>query len=215
MRNLLPGIRNFSFKIFPKYKDFFNSLAQGQKPHTLLITCADSRIDPTLVTQSDPGELFILRNTGNIIPAFNAAGNSEEAGIEFAVNGLGIKQIVVCGHSQCGAMSAILNEQNANGDLVNVHRWLKSADATRKMISKNKDITLQEVIEQNTLIQVDNLKTHPSVATAIKENRINIFAWVYNFESGCVTLYDPKEKRYVPSTEIKEKDESDTSRFAL
>lgn len=215
MKNLLPGLRKFSQGIFPKRKEFFTALAQGQKPHTLLITCSDSRIDPNLITQTNPGEIFIVRNAGNIVPPYGASRGGEEAAIEFAIEGLGVNNIVICGHWHCGAMAALVNQADLEG-LSSVKAWLGHANATKKRFEPcNESTNLTEVVQENVLVQVDNLKTHPSVSVAHRNGRIHIFAWVYNFESGTISIYDPALKKYLLSTAVREESENNTSRFAL
>lgn len=215
MKNLLPGLRKFSETIFPRHQEHFESLAQGQKPHTLMITCSDSRIDPNLVTQTKPGELFVIRNAGNIVPPFGASRGGEEAAIEFAIEGLGVSNIVICGHSQCGAMAALSGKVNLEG-LPCVKSWLGHAQGTKKRIeSMLTDYSLNDVIEENVLVQADNLRTHPSVSGALRSGRVQIFGWVYNFETGSIVVYDPKLKKYLLSTEVKEEVERNASRFAL
>ncbi len=215
MKNLLPGLRKFSEKVFPGHRDHFESLAQGQKPHTLMITCSDSRIDPNLVTQTQPGELFVVRNAGNIVPPFGASRGGEEAAIEFAIEGLGVTNIVICGHSQCGAMAALAGKVNLDG-LPCVKSWLGHAQATKKRIdTRGGDFDLSRVVEENVLVQADNLRTHPSVSSALRSGKVQLFGWVYSFETGSIAVYDPREKAYVPSMDMKEEHGNGTSRFAL
>ncbi len=215
MNNLLPGLRNFSENIFPQHQNLFETLSLGQKPHTLMITCSDSRIDPNLVTQTTPGELFILRNAGNIIPKFGLSKGGEEAAIEFAIDGLGVSNVVICGHSKCGPMAALLNP----ADLVNlpsVKNWLRHADSTKERVRHlGGKVTLSDLVDENVLAQVDNLKTHPSVSGALRSGRIQIYGWVYHFETGTINVYDPTNKRYVPSTEVKEQAMKNSARYAL
>lgn len=215
MNNLLPGLRKFSERVFPQQRKLFESLSQGQKPHTLMITCSDSRIDPNLMTQTNPGELFVVRNAGNIIPPFGSSRGGEEAAIEFAIEGLEVSNIVICGHSKCGAMAALTGKVNLDA-LPSVKSWLRHAQATKKrMETKFTDFDLQHVVEENVLVQAENLKTHPSVSASLSSGRTRIFAWVYHFETGSIAVYDPKLKRYLPSIEVKEESEKDVSRFAI
>lgn len=211
MINLLPGLRKFSETVFPKQKKLFDELSAGQKPHTLLITCSDSRIDPNLVTQTSPGELFVVRNAGNIVPSYGASATSEAAAIEFAI-GLGVTNIVVCGHSQCGAMSALGNRLDLD-QLPSVKCWLMHAHATQKRIERFKDpVDAIKVVEENVLVQIDNLKTHPSVSAALRNGTVHIFGWIYHFEDGQISVYDKDTDRYVPSTEVRE---DSAERFSL
>jgi len=215
MNILLPGLRNFSEKVFPKQQSHFASLSQGQKPHTLMITCSDSRIDPNLVTQTKPGELFVVRNAGNIVPPFGASRGGEEAAIEFAIDGLNVSNIVICGHSHCGAMAALQSNMNLDS-LPSVKSWLGHAQATKKRIDCQKDkASLQDTVEENILVQAENLKTHPSVSAAVRSGRVKIFGWVYHFEHGTITIYDPRENKFIPSPEVRMEIEKDVTRFAL
>ncbi len=215
MQNLLPGLRVFSERIFPEQQPLFESLSQGQKPHTLMITCSDSRIDPNLVTQTKPGEIFIVRNAGNIIPPYGASRGGEEAAIEFAIEGLGVSNIVICGHSKCGAMAALVDHANLDS-LPCVKDWLGHAHATkRRMSMTTSKPVLADVVEENVLVQADNLKTHPSVSAALRAGKVQLYGWVYNFEYGTVAVYDPQLKRFLPSTEVSEGAEKDATRFAL
>lgn len=215
MKNLLPGLRKFSEQVFPERQDLFRSLSQGQKPHTLMITCSDSRIDPNLVTQTDPGEIFVIRNAGNIVPPYGASRGGEEAAIEFAVDGLGVRNIVICGHSQCGAMAALVQKVDLEG-LPSVKSWLCHAQATRKRIEALKeDGDLCRAVEENVIVQANNLKTHPAVSGALRAGKVQIYGWLYNFETGMVAVYDPKHGRYLPSVEVPAESGRDASRFAL
>jgi carbonic anhydrase len=167
------------------------------------------------VTQTKPGELFVVRNAGNIVPPFGASRGGEEAAIEFAIEGLGIRNIVICGHSQCGAMAALAGKVNLDG-LPCVKAWLGHAQGTRKRIDRlGGDFGLSHVVEENVLVQAENLRTHPSVSAGLRDGRVHVFGWVYHFESGSINVYDPILKRYLPSTEVKEDGQNGESRFAL
>lgn len=217
MKNLLPGLRKFSHSVFESRKSLFENLSKGQSPHTLLITCSDSRIDPNLITQTEPGEIFVVRNAGNIIPPFGSSMGGEEAAIEFAIDGLKVSNIVVCGHSHCGAMAGLMDRVNLDS-LPSVKKWLGHAQATRKRIEathSRDSVDLTKVIEENVLVQINNLKTHPSVSAALKQDRIRIYGWLYHFENGTITLYDPKREKFVVSTEVKSEVSEDPSKFAL
>lgn len=214
MNHLLPGLRKFSESVFPHQQAMFEALYEGQKPHTLMITCSDSRIDPNLMTQTKPGEIFVVRNAGNIIPPYGSSRGGEEAAIEFAIEGLGISNIVVCGHSKCGAMSALMDDSNLSG-LPCVESWLGHAHATRKRMQQHDKAELIEVIRENVLVQADNLKTHPSVSAALRAGKVKLYGWVYHFETGTVSIYDSELKRYLPSIEVGEETEKNHARFML
>lgn len=194
MQKLIRGLHQFQNDYFLSHKEFFEQLARGQKPETLFITCSDSRINPNLLTQTRPGELFILRNAGNLIPN-SAFFSGEAATIEYAIAGLGVRDIVVCGHSHCGAMKALLRPQDMER-MPAVREWLKHAEATRRIIEDNYDHLdtkekLTATVEENVLVQLENLRTLPSVASALKGGRIRLHGWVYKIETGEVFAYDP------------------------
>lgn len=214
MIHLLPGLRKFTHEVFPNQQPLFQSLIQSQHPHTLLITCSDSRIDPNLVTQTQPGEIFVVRNAGNIVPPFGASRGGEEAAIEFAVDGLGVTNIVVCGHSQCGAMAALAEKVKLD-QLPSVANWLMHAQATkRRLRGSNVATNLLTVVEENVLVQADNLKTHPAVSAGLRDGRVRIYGWVYHFENGSVTIFDPRRKVFVPSTDV-DRGDDDPASYAI
>src|SRR5262245_7184396 len=133
MQKLVQGIHKFQTNYFSSQQELFQRLAKGQSPETLFITCSDSRISPTLLTQTGPGDLFVLRNAGNIVPPYRASNGGEGATIEYAIHALGVKDIVVCGHSHCGAMKGLLHPEDL-GDMPTVRDWLLHAEATRWVI---------------------------------------------------------------------------------
>lgn len=206
MKKLIDGIHQFQSSALGQHRDLFARLAQrGQNPEALFITCSDSRINPNLITQTGPGDLFILRNAGNIIPPYGAAPNGDAATIEYAIDVLGVKEIVVCGHTHCGAMKALLDPTGLDS-LPAVKSWLVHADATRKVMQRHypdrKDVeALTTCAEENVLVQIENLRTHPSVYTALSEKRLRIHAWMYKIETGGVFAYDAVSGQYVPVTE--------------
>jgi carbonic anhydrase len=178
MQKLVEGIHRFQEGIFSSQERLFKRLVDGQKPLALFITCSDSRIDPTMLTQTKPGELFIMRNAGNIVPPYGSANSSGEAAtIEYAIAVLGVEDVVVCGHSHCGAMNALLHpEQTAT--LPAVRAWLGHAEATSRIIRENYDhisenpSRLTATVEENVLVQLENLRSHPSVLAAMGRKRL-------------------------------------------
>lgn len=212
MKILLQGLRKFSKDIYPDHKPLFDQLSQGQKPHTLLITCSDSRIDPNLVTQTNPGEIFVVRNAGNIIPPYGSSKGGEEAAIEFAIEALGVSNVVVCGHTKCGAMSALVQPESVK-NLPSVARWLDHAEATRRRCRENHEPL--KVIQENVLVQAENLKSHPAVSAALRRNAIQIFGWVYHFETGEITIYDPTVQTFVRSIDVKDRADTDFKALSI
>jgi carbonic anhydrase len=137
MKKLISGIREFQSDYFDKNRSLFEQLGQGQDPRVLFITCSDSRIDPNLITQTDPGDLFVIRNAGNIVPPYGAANGGEGASIEYAIHALNIDQIIICGHNHCGAMKGLLKLNELQADMPLVYDWLKHTEATRRLVAEN------------------------------------------------------------------------------
>lgn len=194
MRKLLKGLHQFQTNYFSSHREMFEELSHGQHPRILFITCSDSRIDPNLITQTQPGELFIIRNVGNIIPPYGATTGGEGAAIEYAVEALGIKDIVVCGHSHCGAIKGLLQLGNLTEKMPLVYDWLKYAEATRRIIKENYqdyegEALLNAAIEENVLTQIENLRTYPVIHSKLYRGQVKIHAWVYKIESGGVVVY--------------------------
>ena len=204
MHHLIKGLHQFQSDIFAEQQTFFAQLAAGQTPEVLFITCSDSRIVPTLLTQSSPGDLFILRNAGNLVPPYSPHANGEAATIEFAVAALGVRHIVVCGHSQCGAMKALVDPSKVD-KLPAMRGWLAHAEATRRIMHDHyADLGPTEKLavatEENVLVQIENLRTHPAVASALAARRVSIHGWVYEIESGEVYGYDRQVDDFVDLT---------------
>lgn len=202
MQKLVEGIHQFQSNIFRSQRELFERLAQGQEPEALFITCSDSRINPNLLTQTDPGDLFILRNAGNIIPAHGASTGGEGAAIEFALTGLGITDIILCGHSNCGAMKGLLAPEELSA-MPAMTAWLTHAEATRRIIlDKYADLPLPRrltaAVEENVLVQLENLRTHPVVAAGLASGRLKLHGWVYKIETGEVFSYDPEVGQFIP-----------------
>ena len=205
MQKLVKGIHHFQDNLFSPQRELFERLTKGQTPETLFITCSDSRINPNLITQTDPGELFIIRNAGNIVPPFGAANGGEAATIEFAVVGLGVQDIILCGHSHCGAMKGLLSPESLT-KLPTMAAWLEHAEATRwiarqRYADRSEHDLLNITIQENVLVQLENLRTHPAVAVAIASGSLKLHGWVYKFETGQVFAYSPHEGQFVPLTE--------------
>lgn len=207
VQQLVAGIHRFKRDVFRRQREFFEELAKGQEPQSLFITCSDSRIDPNLITHTDPGDLFVLRNAGNLVPAFGATTGGEVATIEFAIMGLGVRDIVVCGHSHCGAMKGVLDPA-AVAEMPAVADWLKNAEATRRIIRAkysqlSGEALLDAAIEENVLMQIENLQTHPAVAVALAEDKLKLHAWVYEIETGEVFAFDDDAEQFLPLGEVR------------
>lgn len=202
MQKLIRGLHTFQADVFGSRREFFEKLADGQRPETLFITCSDSRINPNLLTQTDPGELFIVRNAGNIVPAYGAANGGEAATIEFGVAGLGVKDIIICGHSQCGAMKGLMHPESL-ASFPALRGFLGHAATTERIMRERYpdrvgEAQLTTTVEENVLVQLENLRTHPVVASALAKGQLNLHAWVYKLETGQVFSWDPNEQKYLP-----------------
>jgi carbonic anhydrase len=202
MQKLVDGVHHFQNNTFSEQRKLFRKLSKGQNPLALFITCSDSRINPNLITNTEPGELFILRNAGNIVPAYGAANGGEAPTIEFAVAGLGVRDIIVCGHSHCGAMKGLLHLDSLK-DLPAVASWLSHAEATRRVIEENykslpESGRLNATIQENVLTQIENLRTHPSVAARLSRGDVALHGWVYKIETGEVFSYSVEAGQFVP-----------------
>jgi carbonic anhydrase len=201
MQKLIQGLHAFQENIFRPQREFFENLAHGQQPEALFITCSDSRINPCLLTQTQPGELFILRNAGNIVPPHGLPGG-EAATIEYAVTVLKVHDIIVCGHTHCGAMAAVLAPDERTR-LPIVDAWLGHAEATRRILAEHYqhlsgDALLTAAVEENVLVQLEHLRTQPAVAAALAGSSLRIHGWVYQIETGRVFTFDPAQGQFVP-----------------
>lgn len=202
MEKLVRGIHQFQATHFKENQEFFARLSQGQQPDTLLITCSDSRIAPDLLMQARPGDIFTLRNAGNIIPPYGASSGGEGGTIEYAISVLNVKHVVVMGHSHCGAMKGLLNPEDLRS-LPLVSAWLKQAEATQRIVRENygdldgEDL-LNATVKENVLMQIDNLRTYPAVAARLTRGDLMLHAWVYHIESGQILAFDPAQSRFAP-----------------
>jgi len=210
MEKVLKGLVRFQKEVFAKKEKLFASLSKQQNPSVLFITCSDSRIDPSLLTQTDPGDIFIIRNAGNLIPAYGAAIGGSTATIEYGVSVLQVKDIIVCGHTDCGAMKGLLHPKKLQ-DLPAVKAWLQHAETTVRIVKDHcahlkGDELFAATIRENVLVQLDHLRTHPAVATRLRQGDLRLHGWVYSIGTGEVWVYDFEKKEFVdPSKRSREK----------
>lgn len=202
MTHFVEGVVRFQKEVFPEKRELFEKLSRGQSPEVLFITCSDSRIETGMLTQSDPGQLFICRNAGNIVPPHTNHTGAMTASIEFAIGALKVPHIVVCGHSGCGAMAGAMDPDSLD-ELPHVKEWLsfsKAAVDTVKELAKGKsdEETMKMLLEQNVVLQLQHLRTHPTVATRIATGKLQLHGWVYDIASGGVSAYDEKENKFLP-----------------
>lgn len=212
---LIAGVRRFQQEIYPKRAAEYQQVArEGQKPHALFITCADSRIDPEMITQSGPGEIFVARNIGNLVPAYGEMLGGVSAIVEYAVAALQVSHVVVCGHTDCGAMIGLLHPKKVDKFPI-VKSWLHNADAALSVVrSRNtaadEPAALDQLIEENVILQMNHLRTHPSVAGRLAQGALALSGWVYDIGQGIVRVYDEEQHKFHPMT----RDESADSRGA-
>ncbi|MDA0835271.1 MAG: carbonic anhydrase [Planctomycetota bacterium] len=202
MEKIVAGVQHFRTVEFNKHRTFYEQMASRQQnPIALFITCSDSRVMPHLITQTDPGDLFQIRNAGNIVPPYSAAGGGEGATIEYSLEVLGIKHIIVCGHSQCGAIKAILDGGNLEG-LPAAKSWFSHAEATKRIVKqKYSDLSPDEMAiaatEENVLVQLNHLSTHPCVAARLSAGLVQTYGWYYDIGRGRVLEYDQSQMKFV------------------
>ena len=204
MDHLVDGILKFKRDVFPDHRELFGELATGQSPEVLLVTCADSRIDPNMVTQTKPGDLFICRNAGNIVPPHVSQAGGVTASIEYAVAVLGVEHIVVCGHTDCGAMKGALATE-ALTDLPHVKEWLDHARSAVEVVRARHGHCgpehLDELTRENVLQQLQHLRTHPVVAARVRAGTLQLHGWIYDIESGEVSCYEEETDSFMPIAE--------------
>jgi carbonic anhydrase len=195
MQKLIEGLHAFQQNVVGSQRAFFESLAHGQSPEVLFITCSDSRINPNLLTQTGPGELFIVRNAGNIVPPHGQNAGGEAGTIEYAVAVLKVKHVVICGHSHCGAMQAVLDPRSVDS-LPAVASWIKHSEAVARIMTEN-----YKHLEGPVLVQLEHLRTLPAVASAIARGELTLHGWVYKLETGEAFSYDPERRQFLPAAE--------------
>lgn len=194
---LLNGVIEFQRSVFPEMENHFKKLAKGQSPQTLFITCSDSRIDPHLFTLSQPGELFVIRNAGNIIPLSSGEGEGVHASIDYGVSVLNVSEIVVCGHSQCGAMAGMLSFDQLEG-LPLIQDWLRHGMEALETLDGDPgapDAAWQLTLA-NVRIQLKRLAQLPKVAERVAAGTLTLSGWCYRFEEGDVLVLDPQTDEF-------------------
>jgi carbonic anhydrase len=204
VQKLVRGVHQFRANYFASHKALFQQLATtGQQPETLFITCSDSRVVPHLITSAAPGELFIVRNVGNVVPPYDPANaGATTAALEYAVCVLKVANIIVCGHTQCGAMNALLNPDTAR-ELPYVSRWLRHTARLRDLIASRYthlegDDRITAAAEENVLVQLEHLRGYPFIAKALEEQRLQMNGWVFKIATGQVFDFDPEREEFLP-----------------
>jgi carbonic anhydrase len=191
MDDLYEGVARFRHDVFPNHRRLFERLAHGQTPTVLFVACSDSRVDPSLITQTPPGTLFVLRNAGNLVPDADNPVGGEAATLHYAVEELGVHHIVVCGHSGCGAMTALVGRKRLPRVLTT---WLRHAEPVLRRVPRG---DVEAAIAANVLLQLDHLRTHASVARAVRAGDLQLHGWVYDIGSGRIRVHDPGARAFV------------------
>ena len=205
IKSIIQGLFSFHEELSPQYQKLLE-LSSSQRLKALLITCSDSRTDPSQLTQTQSGDLFIIRNAGNIVPTFRQALEGVSATIEYAVMALGVRDIIVCGHSNCGAMGAVLHPERVV-KMKNVASWIQYGEPARIVVKQqyghlSGDRLLIALTEQNVLAQLNNLRTHPAVITGLGKGDLRLHGWVHEIETGKVTVFDPSKHCFMPLDHI-------------
>lgn len=200
MPKFAAGVVHFEKEVYPQKRDLFERLSQGQQPDALFVACSDSRVETAMITQSEPGELFICRNAGNIIPPFTDQTGGMTASIEFAMEVLKVPHAVICGHTQCGAMLGAMDLDSV-AHLPHVSKWLGFAKAAVAAVDAlgeglSEDARMQLMLEQNVLLQMQHLRTHPSVAARLARKELSIHGWVYDIATGHVSAWEESKQAF-------------------
>lgn len=202
IKQVVLGVKRFQNEVYPDKQELFKSLAKEQQPKILFITCSDSRIDASLITQTDPGSMFLIQNAGNIIPPHGTPYGGTGASIEYAITVLNVQHIIICGHSTCGAMTALLDESKLV-DIPILRQWISYAETTRAIIEAeagdlSQDERLHRCVERNIQVQIRHLKTFPSVASRLALGQLTLHGWFYHIETGEIDVYDSTIDTFVP-----------------
>jgi len=204
MLKLVKGIQYFQNEGFQERRELFSKLKDGQHPEALFITCADSRIDPNLITRSEPGDLFIIRNVGNMVPCYGIPNNGEMAAVEYSIKALGVEDIIVCGHTCCGAMGALVNppKPGENSPVPTVRDWLRHADATAEIVREHYQHLegvdlINAAAEENVLVQLEHLRTHPLVASRVAAGKLRLHGMIYKIETGEVFDFSDEAGKFI------------------
>jgi carbonic anhydrase len=212
MQQLIEGVHKFRSETFGNYRKLFRKLSQsGQNPHTLFITCSDSRVLAELITHSQPGDLFVVKNIGNIVPPASASGdtNSTAAAIEFAVDNLRVDDIVICGHSQCGAISALLGHPVIGDGSPHLRDWLKLASPVLETLKKDYahlhdlDTRSTAASEENVLFGLDNLHSYGCVQDRLADGSLRLHGWFFKIATAELFAYDPETRQFAPLVQEK------------
>ena len=192
------GVRRFRTEVFPRRREIYQQLAERQQPFALFLTCGDSRIDPCLLTGTEAGQIFVERTPGNIVPVYDdAVSVGVSASIEYAIAVLGVKDVIVCGHSACGAMKGLLDPEHLKKTPATA-RWLKYAQPAVERLGPDGAGRLERLTKLNVIEQMLHLHTHPAARERLRSGRLSVHGWVYEIHTGTVEAYDPSTGEFSP-----------------
>ncbi|WCM27630.1 carbonic anhydrase [Sphingomonas sp. QA11] len=202
MNDLIGRVISFEKQVFPNHSALFAQLvSDGQSPKALMISCADSRVVPEQILQAGPGELFVCRNAGNIVPPFSNHNGGVSSTVEYAVMALGVRDIIVCGHADCGAMKALMNPAGLER-MPNVAAWLRHSDAACSVVNDCYPSDMEDAERvraaalENVVAQIAHLRTHPSVASAIARGELALHGWFVDIREGVILALDGETGRF-------------------
>jgi len=201
VKRVLEGLTLFQKLAYPRHKDLFERLAKNQTPQAVFIACSDSRVVPNLMVQAEPGDLFIIRNAGNIVPPAGSSYGGTTASLEYAIVALGIRDVILCGHSNCGAMKGVLRPESLEG-MPAVRQWVSYAELARRAAVESHpgaddETLLERIVDYNVIAQVRNILTFPFVRPLVEKNELEVYGWVYDIASGRVKGLDASGRRFV------------------
>jgi len=209
LERLKQGIRRFQSEVHAESAEEYRRLGSTpQQPHTLVIACADSRVDVENLVSAGPGEVFIARNIGNMVPAYGEMLGGVSAVIEYAVMALKVEHVAVCGHSDCGAMKALLNPAST-ASMPTVTSWLTNGQAALRVAdslannAENAEDHIRRLTEENVLMQLAHLRTHPSVAGALARSELTLSGWVYEISTGHVRIVEDGQRTFTEIADAK------------
>ncbi len=202
MKRVLEGLTLFQKIAYPRHKELFERLAKNQTPQAVFIACSDSRVVPNLMVQAEPGDLFIIRNAGNIVPPAGSSYGGTTASLEYAIVALGIRDVILCGHSNCGAMTGVLHPEMLDG-MPAVKQWVSYAETARRAaVEAHPDAPdaemLENVVDYNVIAQIRNVLTFPFVRPLVETGELELHGWVYDIATGHVKGLDASGRRFVP-----------------
>jgi carbonic anhydrase len=202
VKRVLEGLTLFQRLAYPQHRELFERLAKNQTPQAVFIACSDSRVVPNLMVQAEPGDLFIIRNAGNIVPPAGSSYGGTTASLEYAIVALGIRDVILCGHSNCGAMKGVLHPEALDA-MPAVRQWVSYADLARRAAVETEpgaddETLLERIVDYNVIAQVRNILTFPFVRPLVEKNELEVYGWVYDIASGHVKGLDASGRRFVP-----------------